>query len=290
MAPADARGRVATLPEGAQPIATLGVERLLDYQGSAYAGLYLERLTAVAGADRELGGEALGSSMTLEAARHLALWMAFEDMIRVADLKTRGSRFERIAAEARLKPDQIAHATEYLHPRFEELCDALPSSLGERLLKSHRARRWSAPVLSQGRFVTTTRLTGFLLLWSIARLRRFRPRTLRYRDEQQRIEAWLASAINAARTDYGLGVEIIRLQRLVKGYGETHARGLRNFSTILALIPRLVEAGAAAGRLKALHEAALKDDEGIALGRAIRAQERQTGLAIGGPVIVHAKE
>jgi indolepyruvate ferredoxin oxidoreductase beta subunit len=144
--------------------------------------------------------------------------------------------------------------------------------------------------VSKGRFVTTTRLPGFLLLWSIARLRGYRRRTLRYRDEQQRIKAWLQSAVNAARTDYALAVEVIRLQRLVKGYGDTHTRGLRNFSAILAMIPRLIETGEAPRLLAELHEAALKDDEGIALARAIRSQERQTGLAIGAPVIVHAKE
>ncbi len=289
--PAQLRGRIkAELPAEAVPLAHLGAERLTDYQDAAYASLYLDRLAALARADRELGGVADGHALTAAAARHLALWMAFEDVIWVADLKTRPARFARVAAEARLKSGQIAHTTEYMHPRYEELCDMAPARLGERLLRSRSVRRWLAPVLSKGRFVTTSRLPGFFLLWAIARLRGYRRRTYRYSQEQQRIEAWLASAVNAARTDYGLGLEILKLQRLVKGYGETHERGLRNFSTILTLVPRLAEAGEPARRVAELHEAALKDDEGIALGRAIRAQERQTGLPIGAPVIVHAKE
>ena len=121
-------------------------------------------------------------------------------------------------------------------------------------------------------------------------MRSYRRRTLRYQNEQQRIEGWLHSAVNAARTDYALGLEVIRLQRLVKGYGDTHARGLRNFGSILAMVPRLIESGEAPRLLAELHDAALADDEGIALSRAIRRLERQTGLPIGAPVIVHIKE
>ena len=36
-----------------------------------------------------------------ETARHLALWMTYEDTIRVADLKTRATRFERVRGEVR---------------------------------------------------------------------------------------------------------------------------------------------------------------------------------------------
>ena len=65
----------------------------LDYQDPAYAALYLERLERMAA--REAGDGAL-----LEAcARGLALWMCFEDTIRVADLKTRGTRFRRVRGE-----------------------------------------------------------------------------------------------------------------------------------------------------------------------------------------------
>lgn len=260
------------LPEPARPIARLGVDRLLDYQGRAYADLYLERLTAIAEADRALGGASRAWSLTAAVARHLPLWMSFEDTIRVADLKTRSRRSERIGAEARAPDGGIVHVTEFLHPRFEEICDTLPRRIGARLLASDRARRWFARWFDKGRFVATTKLRGFLLLWSIARLRRFRPRTLRYRIEQQRIDGWLESAVNAARMDYELGVEVIRLQRLVKGYGETHSRGWRNFRRIMDELPRLAERGDGAAVLRRLHDAALKDEEGSALHKEVEAQ------------------
>lgn len=252
------------LPRSAQAIARLGEERLRDHSGPGYARLYRERLDAVAWADSELGGAALGSALTAAAARHLALWMAYEDVVRVADLKTRASRFDRIAAEARARDGHVVHASEYLSPRFEELCDLLPARLGQRVRGSRRARRW-AGVLTGGRTVTTTRLPGFLLMWGLARLRRWRPRTLRYAEEQARITAWLESAVNAARSNYALGVEVLRLQRLVKGYSDTHARGLAKFGAVMGVLPILAARADGAERLRTLAAAALADEEGAAL-------------------------
>lgn len=269
------------LPGAVEPVARLGVERMLDYQDRCYADLYLERLRALAHADAELGGAHKDWALTATGARHLALWMTYEDTIRVADLKTRAARFRRTQEEAGVKENQVAYVTEFMHPRFEELCDSLPAALGGRLLASRRARRWTAPFLAKGRFVRTTRLSGFLLLWSLARFRRYRPRTLRYRDEQVRIAAWLESAVNAARTDYELGVEVLRLQRLVKGYGDTHVRGRHNFAVILANLPQLVGEEQGPTILRELHDAALRDDEGLALGRAMQSIRWRTSVTIG---------
>ena len=171
--------------------------------------------------------------------------------------------------EARGQPEQIVDVTEYMHPRFEELCDTLPWRLGQRLLASDRARRLVAPLLERDRTITTSRLGGFLLLHGIALLRPWRRGTLRYRLEQDRIMGWLASALNASRSDANLAVEIIRCQRLVKGYGDTHARGLHNFATIMRSLPDILQRPHSSAIVQALREAALKDDEGRALARAI---------------------
>lgn len=265
------------LPEAVWPTATLGIERLADYQDAAYAALYLDRLSAVADAERQLSPNP-DWTLTREAARYLALWMSYEDVIRVADLKTRGSRLARVLVEARGRPEQIVDVTEYMHPRFEELCDTLPWRLGQRLLASDRARRLVAPLLERDRTITTSRLGGFLLLHGIARLRRWRRGTFRYRLEQDRIMGWLASALNAARKDGELAVEIIRCQRLVKGYGDTHARGLHNFATIMRSLPDVVQRAGSAAIVRTLREAALKDDEGRALARAVADLDQPASL------------
>ncbi len=267
------------LPEAAWPTATLGVERLADYQDGGYAELYLDRLSAVADAERQLSPHP-NWKLTCEAARYLALWMAYEDVIRVADLKTRGSRLARVLLEARGQPEQIVDVTEYMHPRFEELCDTLPWRLGESLLASDRARRLLGPLLEQDRTITSSRLGGFLLLHCIASLRRWRRGTLRYRLEQTRIMGWLASALNAARTDPDLAIEIIRCQRLIKGYGGTHVRGLHNFATIMRRLTDIVQQPGSAALVKVLREAALKDDEGRALASAVAGLEQPANSKI----------
>ncbi len=256
------------LPDTVRATAMLGIERLTDYQDARYANAYLDRLIAVSDAERQLGGD---GTLTRETARHLALWMAYEDVIRVADLKTRGSRLARVVEEIRAGDDKIVRVTEFMHPRFEELCDTLPASLGRRLIGSPRARRWIAPLLERDRTITTSGIPGFLLLYGLARLRRFRRGTFRFAIEQERIDAWLATALNAARGDLALAVEVIRCQRLVKGYGDTHARGMHNFAAIMRLLPELASRSDGAAAVRALCEAALKDDEGRTLARAIAA-------------------
>lgn len=260
---------VQHLPEAVRAIATLGAERLVDYQDVAYARTYLDRLEAVAEAERQLAGDRDKWLLTREAARHLALWMAYEDVIRVADLKTRSARLARVLEETRARPEHIVHVTEFMHPRFEEFCDMMPNWLGRRLAGSDRARSWISSLIERDRTITTSRPAGFMMLYLLARLRRFRRGTYRFANEAERIDAWLASALNAARSNVALGLEVVRCQKLVKGYGDTHARGLHNFATIMRLLPTLATRGEGAEAVRRLREAALKDDEGRALSKAV---------------------
>jgi len=64
-------------------------------------------------------------------------------------------------------------------------------------------------------------------------------------------------------------VELAECQTLVKGYGDTHERGWVSFSQISALALKLVGYADAAARIRALCEAALADDSGVQLERAI---------------------
>lgn len=66
-----------------------------------------------------------------------------------------------------------------------------------------------------------------------------------------------------------MAVEIAECQRLVKGYGDTHARGLVNFDRVLAAVRARAGMPDAAARLRGLRVAALKDEEGVALEREL---------------------
>jgi len=205
-----------------------------------------------------------GYALTAAIARHLALWMTYEDVIRVADLKTRGTRFNRVREEVRAQAEQIVYVTEFMHPRFEEVCETLPAGLGARLHASSTARRWFAPLFRKGRHVQTAHLSGFLLLYFVAGLRRWRRGTLRYRLEQQRIGAWLEhiKSLAAKPGGYDAAVELAECQRLVKGYSDTHARGLRNYGIVSDAVQRMVDRPDLAAIIKRLRTAALADEEG----------------------------
>ena len=251
--------RVAALAPHAHAIAREGVRRLIDYQDPAYAGLYLDRVARIAAAPQDASGQLLA-----ETARHLALWMAYEDTARVAQLKTRGERFERVKSEVRAGADQVLAIDEYLHPRVQEIAETLPGALGRWLERPGPVRRLIERLTTKGRVVTTSSLTGFLMLYTVAGMKRWRRTTTRYATENTAIEAWLARIAETVALNPELAVEVARCQRLVKGYSDTHERGVRNYETVMAAVAR---AGAqlAPATLRELREAALADEHGVKL-------------------------
>lgn len=252
-----------------------GTRRLVDYQDGDYANLYLDRIRDIRDCDQRTQGSGGGYALTAVVARHLALWMSYEDTIRVADLKTRGTRFSRVREEVRAQKEQIVYMSEYMHPRFDEVCETLPAGLGARLHASTRARRLFAPLFSKGRRIETSHIGGFLMLYVVSGLRRWRRGTLRYRLEQGRIEAWLAHVKELATKPggYDAAVELAECQRLVKGYSDTHERGLRNYGAITDATRRLGDRADLAAIIKRLRTAALADEEGKQLKAALNELE-----------------
>lgn len=269
LAPLASRVRT-TFPANAVPTILHGLLRLADYQDVAYAGSYVERLDAL----RAVRG--CTDRLLDTVARYLALWMSYEDTIRVADLKTRATRFDRVRGEVRLAKDQLLDIHEYLHPRVQEIADTLPAGIGRWLLATGWARRGVERVASKGRIVRTSSVRGFLMLYAVAGLRRIRRTTLRFVEEHARIDAWLALVGDTAATDPELAVAIAECQRLVKGYGDTHARGLANYTAVIAQVPRVQGRPDAAGTIRRLRDAALADEQGTKLAAAIAALSRGT--------------
>ncbi|MFM0606722.1 indolepyruvate oxidoreductase subunit beta family protein [Paraburkholderia sediminicola] len=254
------------------------VRRLADYQDVSYAHDYLDRLKPLRAVDDAATYAVRGDALLLaEAARHLALWMSYEDTVRVAELKIRATRFARVRDEVKAAPGQLLHINEFLHPRLEEIADTLPAALGRWLLKPGALRSMVERMTSRGRIVRTTSLRGFLMLYGVASLRGMRRRSLRYQREHAEIDAWLARTLRYAIHDYPLALEIARSQRLVKGYGDTHARGMRNYRKIEAVMPLVAQTVAPAARLKALCEAALADEEGTRLDTLLDDLRRSEG-------------
>ena len=244
------------------------VERLADYQDIAYAIEYLDRLMKIAKLDFKHGDG--NHALLRETGRYLALWMSYEDASRVADLKLRRARFERVSSEARARADQVVQIREFLHPRVGELADTLPAGLGQWLLDSRWASALVERFAARGQVVQTTSLSGFLLLYLVAEQRRWRRRSLRYKRERARIGEWLTQISEVAPENYQLAVAVAESARLLKGYGDTYQRGRRNFEAVMNAVGRLRTISDAATQLSKLCSAALADESGARLAEALR--------------------
>ena len=199
-------------PAAARDIVAAGVERLADYQDTAHARDYLTRLARFRDLEQRCGD---GSARLLgETARQLALAMSYEDTVRVAELKIRSSRFARVRKEVELEDSQILKIAEYFHPRTQEIADTLPAPLGRWLLRTGWARGLADRLTRKGRVIRTTTVSGFLLLYLLARLKPLRRRSLRFDAEAGR-DRRLA---RHGRRDRGVGLPACR-----RGRAGTHA-------------------------------------------------------------------
>jgi indolepyruvate ferredoxin oxidoreductase beta subunit len=243
-------------------VLALSVERLRDYQGESYVDLYHRRLEPFLKRDEKLAAE---------VARQLALWMAYEDIIRVADLKTRRSRFERVRKEVGAKPGEPVVVIDYLKPGVEEFASVLPHYLGKRLV-DWAERRGKLDAYNVGMHIRTSSLFGYALVRSLAWLKPLRPASYRYKEEQRLIERWLGLVREAAARDVALARELAECARLIKGYGETHRRGRANLLAILdALVenPPTTDPAEQAAAIRKAREAALADPDSQALGKQL---------------------
>ncbi len=261
----------ANLPASTHYYTNEGVKRTIDFQDERYAATYLEHLEVLNAQDKEHGGERRDYLLTETLAKHLALWMTYEDTIRVADLKTRESRFDRFRDDVRAAEGQIVEIREFMHPRVEEICDMMPTPMAQFVLSNSVLRRALKTILGEGRRVSTTKLRGFLPLYLIASLRYLRRSSFRYKVEHKRIAAWLSAVTDALKDDYDLAISIAKTQRLIKGYGDTHERGLGNFNKIMSALPAIKATQNPARSLDACVEAALKDEDGDKLSEAFAA-------------------
>ena len=257
--------RVAATPGPVAEYAQLGLRKVVDYQDLAYGSEYLARLEAMLARDNAAQGHAL----TREAAKYIANAMCYDDVIRVADLKTRAGRFDRIRSEMGATDANVMRVTEFMHPRAEEIAGMLPAKLGARVAASPvwmaRLDRW----FNKGRRLRTDGLAAYLMLYALGGLKSRRLGTLRHVQEMAHLNRWLGVALSYLDQNYDLAVEVIRCRRLVKGYSDTHARGLSKFDLVLHGIAMVATREDAPDWARRLHEAALKDEEGKALEGAL---------------------
>jgi len=258
--------RIDLMPVAVRDMALRGLRKVVDYQDIAYGGEYLDRLDKAAAQDSADHAHAL----SIAAAKHLANALCYDDMIRVADLKTRSTRDRRVRKEVGVKEGSVLQVTEYFHPRIEEFCGTLPAGLGSYIENRPKLAAFLDRRINHGRRIRTDSFAGFAALWFIGGLRRWRRRLLRHKVEMSHLDRWYALALAHVSQDYALAVEILNCRRLIKGYSDTHVRAQSKFDRVLSALPMLKGRTDAADWIRRLREAALKDEKGDMLDGALK--------------------
>ena len=296
-------------PAPARDVLALGLARVIEYQDAAYGALYLERMrrvhiaeastdastdstSAKAGmredekhltknhaidgalhdAAHQNANDIADGAITREVARWLALWMAYDDIVRVADLKSRAARSQRVRSEARVAEGDVLKTYEYFKPGVPEIAALLPAPLADRLKDANRRRlaegrpAWEMPV----RLASHT-ILGTLLLRTLAAMKHLRRWGSRYAEEQALIDEWLGAVQAGAMQSRLLGFEIAQCGRLIKGYGSTNERGRDNLLHVIRHLaqPAFGSASERASAIRRARDAALADDAGKALDKAL---------------------
>ncbi len=259
---------VAGFPVELHEMLSLGLARLREYQGSRYASQYLDRMQRILSAEQ--AADPVGAQsyrLSREVARWLALWMSYDDIARVADLKSRGSRMARVRREVSAGHADLLAVYDYFKPGIAEIASMLPTALATRLRDWDRQRiaegksGWALPVT-----LASHTLTGTLLLRAVAALRHLRPLSSRYAQEQQQIDEWISAVTEGAVQHWQLGYELGLCGRLIKGYGDTNDRGR---DTLLHLIRYLGRANAPASQraeaIRRAREVSLSEEAGSGL-------------------------
>jgi hypothetical protein len=247
------------LPDGAAPVVSEGIHRLIDYQGSSYAQLYVDRLR------RSIGRRDVDGAIFGEIARLMAMRMSYEDPIRIAQLKL--AEYEMAAGDPRvLATDDICKF------RLDELVGALPAIVAEPALDVLEKLGWTHKPVSI-RFSAKSRL-GLRRLKIEAALRRWRLFSVRYGKERLWVERWLHMISRSLARQPKAAPAIVQTATMVQGYGDAYRQGLADWHAIIDGLAKPALDGVLpladlAGAIAEARAAALPDPRQAALKRTI---------------------
>jgi hypothetical protein len=200
------------LPEPVMAVASDAIHLLIDYQGPSYARLYVHRLR------RFVGKQGVDDTMLAEIARLMAARMAYEDPIRIAQLKL---------AELDGRPGSV----DVRKFRLDELIGALPAIVAEYVLDALEWVGWAHKSVSI-RFSTASRL-GIRRLKIEAGLRRWRLLSVRYSKERVWVERWLHMIDRSLTKQPQAASAIVQTATMIQGYGEVYRQGMADWNAII---------------------------------------------------------
>ena len=254
------------LPEEAVAAVSDGIHLLMDYQGASYARLYVDRLK------RFVGKQGVDAEMLREIARLMADRMAYEDAIRIAQLKL---------SEYRDSGGEIV-STDIKKFRIDELVDALPAVAADPILKILDKFGWAARRRVSMPFSTASR-------WSIRRLkieawlRRWRLFSIRYGQERVWVERWLHMIARSLVKQPAATSAVIETATMIRGHGDAYRQGLADWHAIIDGLAKPTFDGVLpladlAGAIAEARTAAMPDPRQVSLKRAIaQIRARATG-------------
>jgi hypothetical protein len=246
------------LPEAVVPVASEGIERLIDYQGPGYAQLYVDRLR------RFIGRRGVDEALLGEIARLMAERMSYDDPIRIAQTKLAGLD---AGAEA-----TSGSAVDIKKFRWDELVEALPAAVADPVLGVLDWIGWRHRPVSI-RFSTASRL-GIRRLKLEAGLRRWRLLSVRYAAERVWVERWLHMIDRALTKQPQAAAEIVETATMIHDYGDVYRQGVADWHLIIDGLAKPTFDGALAladlaAAIREARAAAMPDPRQAALKRKI---------------------
>lgn len=247
---------------------------LCHYQDARYFERYLDCVREIYERDEGRGARD-ELSVTKEVARILAMRMAYEDAVRVAQLKTNRQRFERMRREHQIGDETVYQVADFFSPDWDELTGLLPfkgtRDTGHGTLETENDELPKLPSQAEDLKraalqirVETSSLIGFLLLKALQLFKPLRPYSQRFKWEWAAINEWLEAIKQTLDKDYELAFLIARSGELVRGYGRTRRKTLALWRTFVQF-------------LNALQKRGLPTDEIVNLG------EQFLAVAMSGP-------
>ena len=202
------------LPDAVAPVVSDGIHMLIDYQGNAYATLYVTRLR------RFVGRRDVNDAMLGEIARLMAMRMSYQDPIQVAQLKL-------AELEAGGAPSHDVRRF-----RFDELVGSLPAVVAEPVLDTFEWLGWEVRRRVPVGFSTRSRW-GIRRLKIEAGLRRWRLFSVRYAKERVWVERWLHMIDRSLTKQPRAASAIVQTATMVQGHGDAYRQGLADWHAII---------------------------------------------------------
>jgi indolepyruvate ferredoxin oxidoreductase, beta subunit len=220
---------LSSLPSATLSIINLGKERCIDYQNNKYSEIFMLRVKKLMSSiDRE---DTKILSIAENIIRRLSVWMTYEDIPRVAQLKIKPERFVKIKNEINLKNNQILSVQDIFKPGLNEIGAMLPRKIGSWFVKNKRIMKF-LPFIGRGMKINSLTIIGFLTLKFLSSFRYVRPISLRYREEQKNIDLWLDNISLSINKSISFTEGLAEMPQLLKGYGDTWDRGIIKYNKI----------------------------------------------------------